>query len=968
LPGRTISPLPEPVGSISDPTHFCLVRKNVFPVKLLRMKRVAPDTKVLLIGWDAADWKIIHRLVDEGKMPNMARFIEGGIIGNLATLSPELSPMLWTSIATGKRPFKHGILGFVEPDPHGGGIRPITNISRKTKAIWNILGQAGRKCNIIGWWPSHPVEPISGVMVSNHYHRAVAPYGKPWPIEAETIHPRRLIRNLAALRVHPQELDPGLIMNFVPRLSEIDQEKDHRVENLAKIIADCTTINRAATALMHHEPWDLTAVYFDGIDHFCHGYMHYHPPRLSWVNEKDYDLYKEVVESGYRYHDILLGTLLEEAGENATVIIVSDHGFHSDHLRPKNIPIEPAGPAVQHRPYGIFAARGPGIVKDEIIYGASLLDICPTVLSIFGLPVGEDMDGKPLLNIFAKNPGITTVPSWDEIPGDDGGHPADKKIDPAEAREAIRQLVALGYIEEPSENKEKAARECVRELQYNHARSLMDAGLHGTAVPILKELIEQWPEEHRFGIQLVNCYQCLGKIAEARSLLEEVFRRKKKDAREATVKLREAIEARKDPTSKELSRKEQQEMRNLRARASRSAYAMEYLMGSLLYAEGKKQEALDHLMKAEKADAKQPDLHVKLGDVYLKMKQLPDAERSYRKALAIDPESADAYAGLSQVYLRMRKNSEACDAALSAVGLRYHYPKAHFLLGISLHRTGMIEAAIEAFNISVTQNPCYTEAYRRLAYLYRHRLGDRTAAGKYEALAQESSSRIRLFKSGKIEKLAEKEADALTSLTSSHRSFRTPEGPPDLRKTVIVVSGLPRSGTSMMMQMLNAGGLPPLTDGKRVADPENPRGYFEYEKATQLRSDASWVPEARGKAVKIVAQLLRDLPERNDTDYLVIFMERDIREVIMSQKAMLSRQGKKGALLADERLKYVFSRQMLQAKLALSARKIPVVFFDYNRTVQDPADTASRLKAVLGDFMDETAMARAVEPSLKRQG
>ncbi len=148
-------------------------------------------SKVILIGWDGADWKIIHRLIDEGKMPNMARFVEEGVIGNLATLFPELSPMLWASIATGKRPYKHGILGFTEPDPQTGGIRPITSISRKTKAIWNILSQEGRKCVVVGWWPSHPAEPINGVMVSNHYQRAVAPYGKPWPMKPGTVHPQR---------------------------------------------------------------------------------------------------------------------------------------------------------------------------------------------------------------------------------------------------------------------------------------------------------------------------------------------------------------------------------------------------------------------------------------------------------------------------------------------------------------------------------------------------------------------------------------------------------------------------------------------------------------------------------------------------------------------------------------------------------------------------------------------------------
>ena len=153
--------------------------------------------KVLLIGWDAADWKIIHPLLDAGKMPHLEKLINKGVMGNLATLYPELSPMLWTSIATGKRAFKHGIYGFTEPDPHSGGIRPITNLSRKTKAIWNILSQTGRKCNVVGWWPSHPAEPINGVMVSNQYQRAVAPIDKPWPVRPGTVYPKRLIRNLA---------------------------------------------------------------------------------------------------------------------------------------------------------------------------------------------------------------------------------------------------------------------------------------------------------------------------------------------------------------------------------------------------------------------------------------------------------------------------------------------------------------------------------------------------------------------------------------------------------------------------------------------------------------------------------------------------------------------------------------------------------------------------------------------------
>ena len=106
---------------------------------------------MLLIGWDGADWKAINPLFDSGKMPSFERFVNNGVMGNLATLPPSLSPMLWTSIATGMRPYKHGIHVFTEPDPNTGGVRPVTNISRSVKAIWNILNQNGFQSNVIGW-------------------------------------------------------------------------------------------------------------------------------------------------------------------------------------------------------------------------------------------------------------------------------------------------------------------------------------------------------------------------------------------------------------------------------------------------------------------------------------------------------------------------------------------------------------------------------------------------------------------------------------------------------------------------------------------------------------------------------------------------------------------------------------------------------------------------------------------------
>src|SRR5262245_54273863 len=163
-------------------------------------RRDAP--RVLLIGWDAADWKVIHPLMDAGALPTLERMVNQGAMASPATLHPVLSPMLWTSIATGKRAYKHGVLGFAEPVPNGGGVRPVTNLSRKVKAVWNILNQSGRRSIVVGWWPSNPAEPLNGVMVSDHYHRAIGPLDQPWPLPPGTIHPPRLADTLAALRVH----------------------------------------------------------------------------------------------------------------------------------------------------------------------------------------------------------------------------------------------------------------------------------------------------------------------------------------------------------------------------------------------------------------------------------------------------------------------------------------------------------------------------------------------------------------------------------------------------------------------------------------------------------------------------------------------------------------------------------------------------------------------------------------------
>ena len=190
-------------------------------------------------------------------------------------------------------------------------------------------------------------------------------------------------------------------------------------------------------------------------------------------------------------------------------------------------------------------------------------------------------------------------------------------------------------------------------------------------------------------------------------------------------------------------------------------------------------------------------------------------------------------------------------------------------------------------------------------------------------------------------------------------------GPP-----IVVVSGLPRSGTSMMMKMLSAAGLPIVTDEVRSADDDNPKGYFEYDKTTQLRSDSSWICDARGKVVKIVAQLIPELPietEDKPVQYRVVFMERDLDEVLASQHTMLNQQGRKGANLEPSRLAGVFKDQLQKVHHFIQERNIPCLVVRHAHAIQEPSSVAESVNNFIGGSLDVDAMAAVVDPTLYRE-
>ena len=205
-----------------------------------------------------------------------------------------------------------------------------------------------------------------------------------------TYWPEDLAETMNEIRVSPHEIDEDILQPFLPKGHKIDQSRDRRLNNLRKHLAEAYSVHSAATHLMDSDPkWDFMAVYYRAIDEISHHFMHYHPPQMTGIPDRDFEIYQHVINATYRAHDMMLQVLLQKAGPDTTVILVSDHGFHSDHLRPKFTPRVPAGITVWHRNQGVLLAKGPGIKPDSQVYGSRLLDIAPTILEGQDWPVAE---------------------------------------------------------------------------------------------------------------------------------------------------------------------------------------------------------------------------------------------------------------------------------------------------------------------------------------------------------------------------------------------------------------------------------------------------------------------------------------------------------------------------------------------------------------------------------------------------
>jgi tetratricopeptide (TPR) repeat protein len=653
------------------------------------------------VGWDAADWSFIDPMMARGELPHLARLVARGVRSPLATLDPKLSPILWTTVATGKTGDKHGILNFVEADPAGGGLRLASSTSRRTKALWNILTQRGLHVNVVSWYASHPAEPISGLCVSNLFAQWRPHEGGDWPMATGAVHPPSEVQAVAAMRVAPNSLGPERLTEFVPEAAACRAEGERRLlDALATHLAQARSVHAASMHAVSRGPWDCTMVFHDMIDALGHHFMSYVPPRMKHVSMREFMLFSGVMAAVYREQDRMLGELLDAAGERTTVILLSDHGFHNGHLRPEMHGAAMsadriAAEAAWHAPLGVLVMAGPGVRAGAKPVAPGLLDIAPTALALLGMPMGLDMDGRVLAGVIER-PAPAPIASWDAEPGDAGLHAEDLRQDPFEAFGAIQQLVDLGYMQALPQDAAERVEFARIESEVNLSILLRTTGRAAQAIPVLERILQSRYATVRHMLGLADALVQCGRYEECAELASRWMDR---DAPDQPVRLTRAIAL------------------TLLGRHSEAAH------------------------ETDRLTASDPDGCAALGDLCVAHGRADPAEQWFRRALALQGRCVRAHVGLAQVAL-LRDRLEACaNHCLDAADIDRTAGAAHYLLGVALAWFGSLGDAAKSFEVAVSLLPRSVQPLRYLARV-RQELGDASAAETLDARANDLEMQV----------------------------------------------------------------------------------------------------------------------------------------------------------------------------------------------------------------------------------
>ena len=402
---------------------------------------------VIWLGLDGLDWSLLDRLAAEGRMPNWKRLVAEGYCARLESFLPVLSPIVWTTLATGVGPDVHRVLDFQELDPATGQKVPISGRSRAVPAIWNVASQKGLTVGVVGWWATHPAEEVKGFFVSDR--------ASPILFEATTkpgvAFPASLSAGVGQIAAREGVVSDEELTRFVAMpAGEIAAERaggqlSNPIVALARTIAATRVQSRIARELYDRNLPDLTMLYLEGTDVIGHLFASDVPPRMGCVPDAEFARFRGTVDEYYALVDRLIGQWMRRAEEDgATLIVNSDHGFKwGDDRSCERGSLNPGTAAFWHRLDGVFAAWGARVTKTSERGKASVYDVEPTVAALLGLPVDRKARGAPIRAAFrdlappARRDLVAEVPVR---------RLAAEQMSEQEASEYAKKLMALGYL------------------------------------------------------------------------------------------------------------------------------------------------------------------------------------------------------------------------------------------------------------------------------------------------------------------------------------------------------------------------------------------------------------------------------------------------------------------------------------------------------------------------------------------
>jgi Tfp pilus assembly protein PilF len=632
----------------------------------------ATGMRVLLVGLDGADWNILDPLIASGKLPNIGRLARSGVRGRLHTITPMLSPVIWTSVATGVLPGRHGIIDFLATTGREGERVPVTSDLRKTEAIWNILSDHDLRVGVTGWWATYPAERVKGFIVSDrvayqlfghHPGRDQARDGRAFPPEIDPL--------VASLVVPPETIGVQQVSRYV-RLSAdpvaLPADRSKLIDDFKTLLAAGDTYTAISLALGERFRPQFQAVYLEGTDTVGHLFMRYAPPLLQGVDRIDAQMFGRTVDEYYRHADELVGRLVEAAGPGTAIILCSDHGFRTGDNRPLTDSRIGYGQAADwHRKYGVVILHGPPFRKGHELSEASVLDITPTILALFGLPVAEDMDGRPIVDAFEegflRDHPITYTPTYETGLLAGASQPASDRSSPLSPLEEPRPSVASPPARDPQgdeELKERLAslgylRQDSANSHNNRGMLLMQKGKYDEAIAEFERSIEA---SESLGVARLN-------------LARAHFRKKDYDR---------ALEA----------------IRDYLARQPRSKEA-EDLLGNIAMERGDARTAEAHFKRALEYEPNFTDARNSLGLLYDRQGRLDEAVREFRGVLEIDKDYAEAFNNLGVIYKKQGRLDEAAEEFRKAIAADPNFAGSYSNLALILEQKGDWKGAEEQF-------------------------------------------------------------------------------------------------------------------------------------------------------------------------------------------------------------------------------------------------------------------------------